>query len=416
MARKSPLDIFLTRVIKKGNLEVAFAGGLRLRYGDGSGPDIAIRLTDRRQEWLLAADPRLRLGEAYMDGTLILERGNLYDLVSLFVCNAKIVRLPLWVRLLDHVRFHLRRWRQFNPIFRARRNVARHYDIKSEIYDLFLDADKQYSCAYFEHEAMPLEQAQLLKKRRLAAKLALKDGARVLDIGSGWGGLAIYLADIGRADVTGVTLSTEQFRIARERVRKLGLDRRVNFQLQDYRKLQGSFDRIISVGMFEHVGVSHYHQYFRKLSRLLKDDGVALVHTIGRSGPPGATNPFIAKYIFPGGYIPALSEILPAVERAGLLVTDIEVLRLHYAETLKHWRHRFLANWNKAAGLMGERFCRMWEFYLAGSEAAFRHENLVVFQIQLTKSPDVLPVTRTYIAEQTARLAHLEQSNRIRSA
>ncbi len=416
MARFSPLDLFLRRIIANGRLTVAYADGSTRDYGDGSAPALCIRLTDRRVEWQLALDPRLKLAEAYMDGRLILEKGGIDALIALFVRNAAGKRPPLWIKLIDDMRYRFRRFQQFNPVFRARRNASHHYDIRREIYDLFLDGDKQYSCAYFEHPEMTLEAAQQAKKRRIAAKLAIPPRGRILDIGSGWGGLALYLAKAADAHVTGITLSAEQLEVARERAKRLGLDRRVTFELRDYRSLDGVYDRIVSVGMFEHVGVPHYRRYFGTLAKLLADDGVALVHSIGRSGPPGSTNPFIAKYIFPGGYIPALSEVLPAVESAGLIVTDVEVLRLHYAETLKEWRRRFLANRDKAQALMGERFCRMWEVYLAGSEMAFRHENLVVFQIQLTKSLEALPLTRRYIDEEAARLARNEETGHIRYA
>jgi cyclopropane-fatty-acyl-phospholipid synthase len=296
---------------------------------------------------------------------------------------------------------------QFNPSGRAQRNVAHHYDINGAIYDLFLDRDRQYSCGYFTQGAS-LEEAQLAKKRHLAAKLAISPGQRVLDIGSGWGGLGIYLAKVANCDVTGVTLSSEQLKISRERAQREGLSRAVRFEFQDYRKVEGSFDRVVSVGMFEHVGVNHYATYFRKVRDLLTDEGVAVIHTIGRSEPPTVTNPFIAKYVFPGGYIPALSEVSAAVERSGLIITDIEVLRLHYAETLRAWRERFIANWDRAAGILDERFCRMWEFYLAGSETAFRYQNLVIFQLQLAKRISALPTTRDYMHTDEHRFAEHE--------
>jgi cyclopropane-fatty-acyl-phospholipid synthase len=308
------------------------------------------------------------------------------------------------------LRFLGRRLAQFNFLRRSRRNAAHHYDINGAIYDLFLDADRQYSCGYFAGTS-DLETAQLAKKRHLAAKLDIKPGHRVLDIGSGWGGLGIYLAKHAECEVTGVTLSREQLTIARQRTATEGLAASVQFEFQDYRQLRGRFDRIVSVGMFEHVGINHYLTFFRKIRALLSEDGIALIHTIGRSEPPGITNPFIAKYVFPGGYIPALSEIATAVERAGLIVTDVEVLRLHYAATLRAWRDRFIANWDKAAAIKDERFCRMWEFYLAGSEAAFRYQNLVVFQLQLTKQIDALPLTRDYMYEQEQRLEALEYAS-----
>ena len=277
---------------------------------------------------------------------------------------------------------------------------------------MFLDKDRQYSCAYFEPGNTDLEEAQLAKKRHIAAKLALRQGQRVLDIGSGWGGLGLYLGRIADVDVTGITLSEEQLSVARARAAEQKLERPIRFKLQDYRRVTGSFERIVSVGMFEHVGVNHYATYFRKLRDLMTDDGVAVIHSIGRSDRPTATNAFIAKYIFPGGYIQALSEVLPAIERSGLLVCDIEILRLHYAETLKAWRERFLARRSEAVQLYDERFARMWEFYLACSEMAFRKQNLMNFQIQLTRRQDAVPMTRDYIFQTKARLRAIEDSKR----
>jgi cyclopropane-fatty-acyl-phospholipid synthase len=297
---------------------------------------------------------------------------------------------------------------QRNHSSRARRNVAHHYDLSAQLYDVFLDRDRQYSCAYFSAPSETLDEAQIGKKRHIAAKLFLdRPDLGVLDIGSGWGGLALDLARDCGAKVLGVTLSEEQIALARSRAQKAGLAERCRFELVDYRRLNGTFDRIVSVGMFEHVGVPYYPAFFDKLRALLKDDGVALLHTIGRSDGPGVTNSWIAKYIFPGGYTPSLSEVLPVIERSGLIVTDVEVLRLHYAETLKEWRRRFKAQWNAVAELYDERFCRMWDFYLASSEMAFRRDGLVVYQIQMAKQIDTLPMTRDYMfeAERTMRFA-----------
>jgi cyclopropane-fatty-acyl-phospholipid synthase len=282
------------------------------------------------------------------------------------------------------------------------------YDLDGRLYSLFLDGDQQYSCAYFESADQSLDDAQLAKKRHLAAKLLLKPGLEVLDIGCGWGGLALYLADITGARVTGITLSQEQYQRARNRALERGQSKNTEFSLTDYRDVSGRFDRIVSVGMFEHVGVGFYDAFFAKCASLLADDGVALLHSIGRSGPPGITNPWIAKYIFPGGYIPALSEILQPIQRAGLIVTDIETLQLHYAETLKAWRERFLAHREEAQKLYDQRFVRMWEFYLACSEMAFREGDMVVFQIQMAKHKGVAPETRDYIVREEARLRSLE--------
>ena len=311
-------------------------------------------------------NPALSLGELYMDGRIVVTRGGLYDLLELGARNlAEIEGLP-WVEALHRVRVAFRGLHQRNDRRRARRNVAAHYDLDARLYDLFLDSDRQYSCAYFEYPGQSLDDAQTAKKRHIAAKLLPKDGATALDIGCGFGGMALYLAGVAGAKVTGVTLSTEQFAVATDRARQAGLADRVEFRLQDYRDVEETFDRIVSVGMFEHVGVNRYDEYFAAARRQLKDDGVMLLHSIGRNSVPGATNPWIRKYIFPGGYIPSLSEVLPAIERSGLYVTDIEILRLHYADTLRAWRERFMARRDEAAKLYDERFCRMWEFYLAG--------------------------------------------------
>jgi cyclopropane-fatty-acyl-phospholipid synthase len=307
----------------------------------------------------------------------------------------------------------LRRLAQFNVKLRSRRNVAHHYDLDGRLYALFLDADRQYSCAYFEYPEQSLDDAQLAKKRHLAAKLLPRHDQRVLDIGSGWGGLGLYLAEMCGTRVTGVTLSQEQHKLSRARAEEKGLSGRVDFRLQDYRDIEEQFDRIISVGMFEHVGVGYYDAFFQKCADLLADDGVMMLHSIGRSEGPGITNPWIAKYIFPGGYIPALSEVLPAIERAGLLVDDVEILRLHYAETLKIWRERFLAHREEVERLYDARFVRMWEFYLASSEMSFREQNMMVFQLQLTKRQGVVPITRDYIMREEARLRGLEGGSRL---
>jgi cyclopropane-fatty-acyl-phospholipid synthase len=398
------LDVLLARIVRRGALMLTDAQGKVHRYGDGNGRPVAFRLADKSVERQLVYDPQLALGEAYMQERLVMEEGRIYDLLALLLSNIGDRRLPGWTNAFAAARYLIRRLNQFNPSFRARRNAAHHYDINGAIYDLFLDRDRQYSCAYFAPGISNLEEAQLAKKRHIAAKLALEPGQRLLDIGSGWGGLGIYLAKIANCDVTGVTLSSEQLKVSRERAQKEGLASCVRFEFKDYRKIEGRFDRIVSVGMFEHVGVNHYGTYFRKVRNLLTDDGIAVIHTIGRSEPPTVTNPFIAKYIFPGGYIPALSELSAAVERSGLIISDLEILRLHYAQTLRAWRERFLANWQTAAAIIDDTFCRMWEFYLAASEAAFRFQNLVVFQVQLERRVDTLPITRNYMGEAELRL------------
>jgi cyclopropane-fatty-acyl-phospholipid synthase len=341
------------------------------------------------------------------------EQGSIAEVLDLVLSQAP-KRPPLAVAaLINGYHFVIRRIEQFNPRGRARRNVAHHYDLDGRLYSMFLDSDRQYSCAYFDRPDISLDDAQLAKKRHLAAKLLIdRPGLSVLDIGSGWGGLAIYLAEVTGARVLGVTLSEQQLAKARERAGEKQLNSRVEFRLEDYRDVAGRFDRIVSVGMFEHVGVTHYDKFFRKLRDLLADDGVAILHSIGRSGPPTSTAAFITKYIFPGGYIPALSEVLPAIQRSGLVATDVEILRLHYAETLKAWRARFLARREEVLRLYDERFLRMWEFYLASSEMAFRHRGLMVFQIQLARRQQAVPLTRDYIGPAEERLRFAERGQR----
>ncbi len=291
----------------------------------------------------------------------------------------------------------LRRLHQYNPAPRAQRNVAHHYDLSDQLYELFLDRDRQYSCAYFLSPDDDIETAQLNKRRHIAAKLMLRPGQRVLDIGCGWGGMALYLADECGVDVTGLTLSEEQLKVAQRRAAAAGLSDRVRFHLRDYREETGQYDRIVSVGMFEHVGLNHYGRFFAKVNELLTPDGVALLHSIGRKDGPASTNPWMRKYIFPGGYSPALSEVLPIVERRPLWVTDIEILRLHYADTLRAWRDRFNEHRDRIRALYDERFCRMWEVYLIGSELAFRRQDHIVFQMQLARAVETVPITRDYM-------------------
>lgn len=398
------LTAFLKRFIKDGSLEAIDASGARRLFGNEKEPFASIRFADRAAELHLLSNPPLALGELYMDGRLVIERGSIYDLLLIATRNLVLQPQTRLLRIQWSVRKALRSVRPGNSERRARRNVAHHYDLDGRLYDLFLDPDRQYSCAYFEHPEQNIEEAQLAKKRHIAAKLLVEPSQHVLDIGSGWGGLALYLAEQCSARVTGVTLSAEQLEIARKRAVQKGLAGAVDFRLQDYRAIQGQFDRIVSVGMFEHVGAGHYDAFFSKAADLLADDGVMLLHSIGSFDGATITNPWVAKYIFPGGYLPGLSEVLPAVERAGLIVTDIEILRLHYAQTLNAWRERFVSRRVDAAMLYDERFCRMWEFYLAGFEAAFRHGGLMVFQIQLAKRLDAVPLTRNYVAEREASL------------
>jgi cyclopropane-fatty-acyl-phospholipid synthase len=404
------LRFLLSRFIRRGTFSVTTSRGQTYTFGDGTGTPVAVRFVTRAAELGILLDPELKFGEAYMDGTLVVEQGTIADVLA--IALGQQAEVPNWARPQWLVRYIGRRLAQFNPRPRARRNVAHHYDLDGRLYSLFLDADRQYSCAYFENPDTSLDDAQLVKKRHLAAKLRLTAEQRVLDIGCGWGGLGLYLAEFGGANVTGVTLSREQHAIANERAAEKGLNDQARFLLQDYRDVCVPFDRIVSVGMFEHVGVNHYETFFEKCAQLLADDGVMVLHSIGRSEGPGITNPWIAKYIFPGGYIPALSEVLPVIERAGLLVTDIEILRLHYAETLKAWRERFLAHREDVKRIYEPRFVRMWEFYLAASEMSFREQNMMVMQIQLTKRQGVVPMTRDYISQEERRLAAAENSRR----
>lgn len=404
----SDLSVMLRKTITTGQLLVVDSSGGVSRYGDGGGRMLRIRLADAAVGREIATDPALKLGEAYMDGRLVVEEGDIFDMLSLLRRNGirraatpahkiralmRLVAYQLGARL---------------PINRNRRNVAHHYDLDARLFDLFLDHDWQYSCAYFEPRGISLDEAQIAKKRHVTAKLLLEPGQRVLDVGSGWGGLAMYLAESSGVDVTGITLSKEQLLVSRTRVAERGLADRVRFKLMDYVDVEGAFDRIVSVGMFEHVGLANYGRFFNTMSRVLKKEGVMVLHFIGRVRPAHAINPWIDKYIFPGGYLPALSEVLPTVERAGFLVKDIEMLPMHYAWTLRAWRERFVARWDDAKKLYDERFCRMWEFYLAAMEAAFRHDRLPVIQMQLARHQGAVPFARDYIVDAEARLRAFE--------
>jgi cyclopropane-fatty-acyl-phospholipid synthase len=393
------LSRLLERIITIGRLRVIDAGGGLHTFDRSAGKRVTVRLHDPALHWKLAARPRLYFGEAFMDGKLTIEEGSLYDLVELLAVNLEAMPAGLPARLLNGYVTLFRRIHQYNPLPRARQNVAHHYDLSDQLYELFLDQDRQYSCGYFRDGSEDLDTAQLDKKRHIAAKLLIRPGQRVLDIGSGWGGLALYLAGECGAEVTGLTLSREQHKVATRRAAAAGLSDRVRFYLRDYREEVGHYDRIVSVGMFEHVGVTHYRAFFAKLKSLLAPDGVALLHSIGRKDGPGSTSPWIRKYIFPGGYVPALSEVLPLIEQLRLWVTDIEILRLHYAETLRAWRRRFERNRDRVRAIYDDRFYRMWEMYLVGSEIAFRRQDHMVFQMQLAKSVDAVPLTRDYMLD-----------------
>ncbi|HBK08116.1 MAG TPA: SAM-dependent methyltransferase [Acetobacteraceae bacterium] len=397
---RSVLDAIFRRLITTGRLTVVWPDGARSTYGGEGGPTATMRLRDWRTIRRLILSPALGTGEAYMAGDLSVDDGGLYDLLDVLLLNVQDNPggHPL-MQLRQSLADISRRLFQHNPAGRSRRNVAHHYDLNGRLYSLFLDRDRQYSCAYFPRGDETLEDAQAAKKRHIAAKLCLdRPGLRVLDIGCGWGGMALTLARDFGAQVTGVTLSQEQLTEARARAAAEGLADRVRFELLDYRSINETFDRIVSVGMFEHVGIGHYQTFFDTVARCLKSDGVALIHAIGRSDGPGSTNAWIRKYIFPGGYSPALSEVLPPVERSGLVATDIEILRLHYAETLRHWRRRFAANRDAIAALYDDTFCRMFEFYLAGSELTFRRSGHMVWQLQVAHDQASVPLTRDYIA------------------
>ena len=389
----------LGKIFSIGTLILTDADGCTHTFTGRPGPRVAVRLHDKSLHLKLLLNPWLHVGESYMDGTLTLEEGSLKDFLEVCCANVKAASGNPVLRLNDWLGYKMRWLQQHNPVGRAKQNVAHHYDLSGMLYELFLDKDRQYSCAYFADPNDSLETAQENKKRHIAAKLLLQPGQKVLDIGSGWGGLALYLAGEGGCDVTGVTLSEEQHREAEKRAAAAGLSNRVRFHLRDYREDVGRYDRIVSVGMFEHVGAKHFDEFFGKLRDLLADDGVALLHSIGRMERPGSTNPWLRKYIFPGGYSPAMSETIAAVERAGLFITDIEVLRLHYADTLNHWHQRFQHNRARIAQIYDERFCRMWEFYLQGCEMAFRYWNQMVFQMQITKRQDAVPLTRDYMID-----------------
>ena len=404
----SLIDRFLNRIIRHGTLELTDHQGRTRSFGTATPgfPDVAIRLADKDVASFIALHPRLGAGEAYMDGRLIIERGDIMELIQLVRANAP------WDRGGDlKPRGPLRRLvkaiggriDQINPAGRSQRNVAHHYDLDDRLYDLFLDADKQYSCAYFTDPANSLEQAQDDKKAHIAAKLALRPGLKVLDIGCGWGGMALYLNRIADVDVLGITLSQEQLKVARRRAEEAGVAERVKFELIDYRALTGRFDRIVSVGMFEHVGVPQYETFFRQCRKLLAHDGVMLLHTIGRMGGPGSTDAFTTKYIFPGGYIPALSEIVRASEPSRLIATDVETLRLHYAHTLRQWYQRTVEKQAEIEAIYDARFFRMWTFYLAGATAAFEHGGMCNYQVQFARSRHALPITRDYMAEAEAQ-------------
>jgi cyclopropane-fatty-acyl-phospholipid synthase len=387
------IEALLSKMIKTGDFTAHLPGGRVIKAGDGTGPPVAIRINGRGLRRL--ANPSLGLGEGYMEGDIVFEQGTIDQLLT--IVGESGGRKPKRGSAFSRFRKALkRRIQQVNDRVASRKNVSHHYDLSNDLYRRFLDTDMQYSCAYFERPDMTLEEAQAAKKALIGRKLLIQPGMKTLDIGSGWGGLSMTLAQDFGAQMTGVTLSTEQLALAKERAEKAGLADKTDFRLTDYRDLDEKFDRIVSVGMLEHVGAPNFRTYFETIAKLLDEDGVALVHSIGKMHGPGATNAFTQKYIFPGGYIPGLSEIVTAIEQAGLWITDVEILRLHYAETCRIWRERFMAD-PDIPTMFDARFRRMWEFYLAGAELGFRHGGHMVFQIQLTKKRDAAPLTRDYM-------------------
>ena len=397
------LDTFLTHLFRSGELTVTFPNGTTKSYGDGDGLNVAVTLHDKDLPRKLIISPEMAVGEAYMDAKMTIDDDDLRGFLNLAVANMAKHGRPWFHRPLEIYRHVHRYVSQFNPASKSKANVAHHYDLSGELYDLFLDEDRQYSCAYFTDPDMSLEEAQLAKKHHIAAKLRLQPGMRVLDIGCGWGGMGLMLARDYGVEVVGVTLSEEQHAIANQRATDAGLSDRVTFELMDYRHVTGTFDRIVSVGMFEHVGVLHYNEYFKTVRKLLSEDGIALIHTIGRCDEPGVTNPWILKYIFPGGYCPALSEATKHIETNDFNTCDIEVWRMHYAYTLRHWYDRFMANIDKAEALYDARFCRMWRYYLIACEVTFKHDKQVVFQFQLAPNQEAVPLTRDYLYQDDAK-------------
>ena len=358
---------------------------------------IILRLLDKKLHYKLLFYPDLYFGEAYSNGTAIIENGTLTDFLDMALKNIGRNETNSFSELLNKLRGSYRYFTNFNIIKKSKMNVAHHYNISDNFYDLFLDSKKQYSCAYFKNENDSLETAQNNKIDHIIKKLNLKPNQKILDIGSGWGSLAIEIAKKSQCEVTGITLSENQYNYSINKAKELNVENQVQFKLIDYRQLNEKFDRIVSVGMFEHVGRKFYQTFFNQVNKLLNDTGIALIHTIGSINQPRDPQPWITKYIFPGGYTPSISEVAGPIEKSGLIVTDIEVLRMHYAHTLRNWKERFLGNKSKVLSMYDENFYRMWEFYLTSCEMVFKWGHQVVFQFQLTKDLTSIPTTRDYI-------------------
>jgi cyclopropane-fatty-acyl-phospholipid synthase len=398
------IEKLVGKVIRKGRLNLIMPDGRKLEFGPGGGKALTARLTDRKAAFAIARNPRLGLGEAYMDGRIIIEDGDILDLMELVTGANRWEDGGAGRKAIRKGKSPLKAlFRARNVAKRARKNVAHHYDIGNDLYRLFLDEDLQYSCAYFMDPRNSLEQAQLDKKAHIAAKLALEPGQHVLDIGCGWGGTALYLNRVAGVRVTGVTLSEEQLKIALERAESAGVADQVKFELIDYRHVEEQFDRIVSIGMFEHVGAAHYDEFFAKCRELLKPGGVMLLHTIGKLGKASAPDPFTDKYVFPGYHLPSISQMAAASEKVRLITTDIETLRLHYAYTLRHWLERTRTAKAQIVALYDERFFRMWEFYLAGGVVAFESGSMCNYQLQYVRDRNTLPITRDYMAEAEER-------------
>jgi cyclopropane-fatty-acyl-phospholipid synthase len=411
------LDKMLRKLLRKGELVVVDHDGKEYRYGapEPGWQPIRARLTDRGAAMSIAKDPRIGAGEAYMDGRLVVEQGDIRDLILLIRYNAPFEKQGALKpkgpvrKTLSHL---VGRLDQINWKSRSRRNAEHTYNLTRRLYELFLDEDRQYTMAYYRDPANSLEKAQLDKKAHLAAKLNLKPGMKVLDIGCGWGGFALYLHRHYDVDVLGIALAPDQIQFSNERAAELGVSERVKFKLMDYRDVEGPFDRISSVGLIEHLGTPHYPGFFAKTRELLAPDGVMISHCCGRAGGPGVTDKWTRKYIFPGGYIPALSELVTEAEKHRLIVTDVEAMRFHYAHTLEEWYHRTNRAQAEITELYDERFFRMWQFYLAGAEASFRYGGMVNWQLQYVKRRDAIPMTRDYMHEESQRLRDSEEPPR----